>query len=101
MRTVNIDYNGTETEVKTDFSVIERVEQRFTFIDFLREVSSGNPKITSIAWVLYCALLSTGEQVQYSEIGQYAVDNFAEASMGATKIADACLTGAPEKSTKK
>jgi len=99
-RVVQFTYDGEEYEVTPDFSFIERIESRFTLLEFLKGAGS-NPKVSYIAWVIYCALTGSGQKVKYNDIGDWCAENLVDANLAATEIASAAFSGGPEKPSKK
>jgi len=86
MRSLTITVDEKEIEVTPSFSVIERIETRFGLMEFLKEVSRGTPRVSNAAWVIYCATSAAGDDTKYKDIGQWALDNYANALSAATDI---------------
>lgn len=84
-----------------NFSVLERIEQRFTVLDFLDEVRKSNTKLSNVAWVLFCAISESGEKLVYSDFGEVVMEHRTDAILAATDIAIAMMTAGPEKESKK
>lgn len=101
MRTVTLTIQGEQIEVATTFGMIERIETRFGIMEFLNDVAKGNYKMSSIAWVLYCALAVNGDKRKYSEVGEYVIDNFSEAVAAATDVVTTATNVGAEKPAKK
>lgn len=96
-RTVEITIDGTEYTVACDFAVVERIEQRFDLMSFLREIQAYRTKIKNVAWVLHAGLLSADAKLTYNEVGEWARLNLEEATAAASKIVTAILNAGPEK----
>ena len=100
-RKIDISFGGKEYTVKADFATIDRIEQKFDMMSFLRSMQQYKARARDIAWVLYCALIEAGEKVQYNEIGDTVLDDFEACATAATEIVAAALGSGPEKVSKK
>ena len=98
MRSVNINFDGETHNITPDFSFVEKLETRFTPIDFLKQVETYNPKLSDVAWVLYCAL---PVKMSYKEVGEKVLEDRSEAIASATDIVISVLNTGPEKPIKK
>ena len=100
-RKMEIVLGGKTYEVSADFATIERIEQRFDIMSFLRSVQLYKPKIRDIAWVLYSAVKEAGHELSYNEIGDMVLDDMEGASYYAAQIVSDALGAKPEKVSKK
>lgn len=100
-RKIQIEFKGEIHEVIPSFAVMERIEQRFTLLDFARGVSVMNPKFSDVAWVLYSCLVENGIKVTHDDVGEYVMDERSKATESATEIIATMLDSGPEKVSKK
>lgn len=100
-RTIDIKLGESEYTVKADFATIERIEERFDMMTFLRSMQSYKTKTRDVAWVLYCAIINAGYELKYADIGQSVLDDFENATTGAAEIVASALGAGPEKKSKK
>ena len=100
-RSIAVEVDGEKRDLTVPFEAIERIESRISILDFLRSAARYNPKISDVAWVVYCVLSSNGDKRTYSQVGEYVVDNFGEASIIATEVSNNIFGAGPEKTDKK
>jgi hypothetical protein len=96
---LTVKFAGESFEVRPAFAVIEKIEQRFTLLDFLRSVN--NQKYSNVAWVLFCTFAGNGIKKTYEECGEYVIANLLDATLAATEIVSAAIGVGPEKESKK
>jgi hypothetical protein len=99
-RSVDIAFNGKTYTVKPTFSTIERIEQRFDMLSFLRSVQMYRSKVKDVAWILYVVLSESGESLTYEEVGEVVLDDIAEATAAAGEVIAAAVSAGPEKMPK-
>lgn len=100
-RKMEIVLGGKTYEVRADFATVERIEQRFDLMSFLRSVQTYKTKVKDVAWILYCAINEAGNSVPYNEVGTLVIDEMGSASVYATEIVSEALSARPEKISKK
>lgn len=93
--------NDQEFECKPNFDFIERVEQRFTLLEFLHDTTNANIKISRVAWVIYCALKANEYDATYNDVGEDVRQDLAEANLAAIDLVSSSLQGNPKKEIKK
>ena len=98
---VIVKLNGKEYECKPNFAFIERVEERFTLLEFLHATTKANIKISQVAWVIYSALRANDYEVEYSKVGEEVVKELAEANISAIELVSGSLQGGPKQEIKK
>jgi hypothetical protein len=100
-RRFEITFGGRSYQVAADFGTVERIEQRFDMMAFLRSVHTYHARYRDIAWVIYCAIVEAGYKETYKEIGELVMEDVEAAAGAATDIIGAALGGGPEKPSKK
>jgi hypothetical protein len=100
-RKFDIAFSGETYEVSSNFAVVERIEQRFDMMSFLRSIQSYRAKTKDIAWVIYCALVEAGYDDAYSNIGEKVLSDIEGSTAAAADIISAALGAGPEKMPKK
>lgn len=101
MRKLDITFSGNEYTVSPEFKVIERIEQKFDLMSFLRSIQMARAKTRDIAWVLYCALNEAGYKDAYSDIGQAVLDDLESTTVAAAELVSVALGAGPESQPKK
>ena len=100
-RKISISFDGKTYYVTPNFAVVERIEQRFDFMSFLRSIQTYKAKTKDIAWVLYSAITESGYDEKYSDIGECVLSDLEGASGAAAEIVVEALGAGPEKRSKK
>ena len=100
-RKIDIEFAGKKYTVSPTFAVIEKIEQKFDLMSFLRSVQGYRARVKDVAWILYCAITESGEEVQYPEIGELSLSDFDGATVAATEIVTEAVSAGPEKKSKK
>lgn len=100
-RVIEITVGGKDYKVKADFATIERIEDRFDLMTFLRAIQAYKTRTKDVAWVLYCALSAAGYDVKYQDIGDVVLNDFEGCATAAAEIAAEAFGAGPEKQSKK
>lgn len=101
MRKIEVKFNDTEYTVAPNFAVIERIEQRFDLMSFLRSIQMAKTRTRDVAWVLFCALAESGYKDTYSDIGQLVLDDLETTTVAAAEIVSSALGAGPEEAEAK
>ncbi len=102
-KSVAIEFGDKTYEVVADFRFIDRVEDRFTLIEFADSLDRSNPKVRNIAWFLWCAIRDQDPDVRVEDIGNRIIDSYnelAKASNACRLILGSIFTAGPEKGVK-
>jgi hypothetical protein len=98
---MNFRIGPKEYDCKPNFDFIERVEERFTLLEFLQNTTKGNIKISQVAWVIYSALRANDYEADYRELGQVVTEHLADANLAAIELVSGSLNGGPKQEIKK
>lgn len=98
---IDIVLSDKDYSITPNFDMLERVEQRFSLLEFLGSVQSGKTKFSMVAWVLYCAFNANGYKIGYPEVGDIVMEDLPKATVEATSIITEMLGSGPEKPIKK
>lgn len=100
-RKFEITLSGETFEVSSTFAVVERIEQRFDMMSFLRSIQSYRAKMSHIAWVIFCATVEAGYDKTYTDIGELVQNDFQGGVSSASSVVENALNTGPEKMPKK
>lgn len=101
MRKIEVKFNDTEYTVAPSFAVIERIEQRFDLMSFLRSIQMAKTRTRDVAWVLFCALAEAGYKESYADIGQMVLDDLETTTVAAAELVSSALGAGPEEAPAK
>ena len=100
-RKMTITFGGNDYSVVPSFAVIEQIEQRFDLITYLRSVQGMKTRIKDVAWVLFCALAESGEDVTYNDVGEMVLSDIQGATLAASQVVTEAIGTGPAKQSKK
>lgn len=66
---VDINYKGKSYDCIGNFEFINRVEQRLNVALFEAQATAGSPKVSDMAWIIFCALRPHIDKLEYFEVG--------------------------------
>lgn len=98
MKYIEVNLLGKVVEVKPDFAFVDRVEQRFDLLSFVRSMETGKPRMGDVAWILTCALRCGGvDDVDYIKVGNEVLSNQVDCFRIAGELVRSVLSAGPEK----
>ncbi len=100
-RKIDIEFADKKYTVAPTFAVIEKIEQKFDLMSYLRSVQAYRVRVKDVAWILYCAITESGDDIQYPYIGDLVLSDFDGATVAATDIVTEAISAGPEKKSKK
>jgi len=84
-----------------NFGTIDLIEQKFGLMDFSAKLAAGDIRVSQVAWVLHCALLSGGHASDYTKMGEWCRSNLATAGGYVAEIIGALFNASAEDTPKK
>lgn len=88
---------GKIYRVIPNFHFVDMVESRFDFDSYAQRLSLGKTRISDIAWVVYSALKSNGNDVEYNKVGDLVLETpLPEIAKVTAELIGAVLYNGPE-----
>ena len=88
---------GKIYRVTPNFQFVDLVETRFDFDSYAQRLSLGKTRISDIAWIIYSALRSNGNDLEYNKVGDLVLETpLAEIAKTTADLIGAVLYNGPE-----